>query len=296
MTDLSDRKLVNAAAKLAEDEGEHLYGRRDFRYEKCVPALTRYLIDHREDWYPIQQDDDRFLKAIQDFHSMRPTMTIYGYARESTRKQELGMKAQIQELKKAGCDKIIQDKGQSGWDNLIESKAWQSIADEITGGDKLCVWSQSRLGRDNTEVAWVIGRLTKRGIAIQILEEDRLITDMNIFAQNATMTLKGLVDHSELVDNKKRTNGALSVLKEAGVRLGRKPELTEKDVKAIRDLRGRGLGYVAIGKVVRRKLKSTGQYVNTSPRVVKKVLDGTYISLEQWEHQNALARISLAKG
>lgn len=222
-------------------------------------------------------------------------MTNYGYARESTKKQDLGMKAQLQELKKAGCDPIIQDKGQSGADNLIESKVWQTIADKITTGDTLTVWSQSRLGRDNTEVAWVIGRLTKRGIAVHILEEDRLITDMDDFSQNATMTLKGLTDHNERIELKKRTKKALGVLQEAGVKLGRKPSLTEKDLRDIRDLHSRGLGYTAIGKVVRTK-KLSGKWVNTSPRTIRSVIEGTYLSRETWEHQNALARLSMRGG
>ncbi len=69
MTDFRDRKLVNAAAELAEEEGNYRYGRWDIRYDRFVATLTRYLIDHQEDWYPIQEDDTRFLKAIQNFYN-----------------------------------------------------------------------------------------------------------------------------------------------------------------------------------------------------------------------------------
>jgi DNA invertase Pin-like site-specific DNA recombinase len=219
-------------------------------------------------------------------------MTIYGYARESTRKQELGLTAQLQELKKSGCHQIIQDLGQSGETNLIESEAWLSIADRIEPGDTLKVWSQSRLGRESYEVSFVIGRLTKRGIAVHILEEGRVISDLDNFNQNATMTLKGLTDHNERVEIKKRTKKALTVLKDAGVTLGRKPALTAKDIAKIQELRLLGIGYASIGKVVQWR-SDDGMLHITDPRTVKAGLSPGYITREKWDRRNQIARLTL---
>lgn len=222
-------------------------------------------------------------------------MTKYGYARESTRRQELGLAAQVLELEKAGCDHILTDPGQSGAANLIESKVWESIASVITTGDELKVWSQSRLGRDNTEVAWVIGRLTKRGISIHVLEEGRIITDMDDFNQNATMTLKGLADHNERVEIKKRTKKALRVLKDAGVSLGQKPVFSTKQVAEIRRLHSLGIGYGTIAKLVPWK-SADGKLHISDPRTVKAALSGSYVTSDVWEARNDLARKTMLSG
>jgi DNA invertase Pin-like site-specific DNA recombinase len=220
-------------------------------------------------------------------------MTTYGYARESTGKQDLGMIAQVKALKEAGCDVIVRDPGQSGEDNLLESKQWMKIADKIQSGDMLRVWSQSRLGRDNNEVGYVIGRLVKRKIAVHLLDEDRIINDLSNFNQNATTTLKGLMDATELYQLRVRTKAGLGVLQDAGVKLGRKPTLSAKDVEAIHDLRSRGLGFTAIGKIVRTEAVVTGEWVNTAPATVKAVVENRYLWREEWERLNAIARLKM---
>lgn len=219
-------------------------------------------------------------------------MTIYGYARESTKKQDLGLKSQVLELKKAGCDRIVEDFGQSGETNLIESKAWDSIADEIQSGDTLLVWSQSRLGRESYEVSFVIGRLTKRGISVHILEENRIISNLDDFGQNSMMTLKGLADHNERVEVKKRTKKALAVLKEANVALGRKPTFNAKDVLRINELRAKGLGYRQIARLVPWKDESGKTHV-ADPKTIRFALSSEYVNSDEWDRRNQIARLSI---
>ncbi|CAN02369.1 Transposon Tn3 resolvase [Clavibacter michiganensis subsp. michiganensis] len=220
-------------------------------------------------------------------------MTTYGYARESTDKQDLGMIAQVKALKEAGCDVIIRDQGQSGEDNLLESTQWKKIADKIQSGDVLKVWSQSRLGRDNNEVGYVIGRLVKRKIPVHILDQNRVIDDLTKFDQNATTVLKGLMDANELHQLRERTKLGLAQLIEGGVKLGRKPTIWEKDVQDILELRSRGLGYTAIGKIVRTRAVVSGEWVNTAPATVKAVVEGRYLWREEWERLNAIARLQM---
>lgn len=219
-------------------------------------------------------------------------MTIYGYARESTKKQDLGMRAQVQELKAAGCDHVLTDRGQSGETNLIESKVWGSIADDIQAGDTLVVWSQSRLGRESYEVGFVIGRLTKRGITVRILEEDRTITDLDDFKQNATMVIKGIADHDERVSNKKRTKKALAVLKEANVALGRKPTFDTKQVLRIKELRAKGLGYRQIAQLVPWKDESGKTHI-ADPKTIRVALSVEYVNKDEWERRNQIARLGI---
>lgn len=216
-------------------------------------------------------------------------MTIYGYARESTTKQDLGLAAQVRELKKAGCEVIVTDKGQSGETNLIESKAWASIADQIKPGDILKVWSQSRLGRESYEVQYVVGRLTKRGIPVHLLEENRIITDLDDIAQNASLAFKSVADHQERVEIKKRILKANEVRRDFGGKLGRKPALTSKDVQKIKAFREQGWGYTAIGKLVQHKL-ADGRLIDTNPQTVKKALDPDYVTRDEWDAHNEAVR------
>src|SRR5699024_11884919 len=177
-------------------------------------------------------------------------MTIWGYARESTNKQELGLKAQVAELRKSGCDTIIEDAGSSGATNLIDSEKWKLIIEHIEDGDTLRVWSQSRLGRESYEVQFVVGRLVKRGIAVEVLEEGHTFNDLVDFGQNSRLALLSLTDHHERVEIKKRTKKALDLLKENGVRLGSAPKLSDADVAQVRVLRDKGLGLASIAKVL----------------------------------------------
>src|SRR3546814_455877 len=157
------------------------------------------------------------------------------------------------------------------------------------------VWSQSRLGRENYEVSFVIGRLTKQGVTVRILDEDRVITDMDDFNQNATMTLKGLADHNERVEIKKRTKRALKVLKDAGVALGQKPVFSTKHVAEIRRLRALGLGFGTIAKLVPWK-SADGKLHISDPRTVKAALSGSYVTSDVWEARNELARQTMLSG
>lgn len=93
---------------------------------------------------------------------------------------------------------------------------------------------------------------------------------------------------------KKKTQRAIDALKEAGVPLGRKPSLTEKQVKQIKQLREVGLGATSIGKVVRTVRKSDGASVATSPRVIRQVLSGEYESREAYEARSLEARQRMA--
>lgn len=221
-------------------------------------------------------------------------MTIYGYARESTQKQELGLAAQITELRKSGCDEIVEDFGQSGETNLIESSAWKSIADKITSGDTLRVWAQSRLGRENYEVSFVIGRLVKSGVTVHILETGQVIDNMDDFGQNATMTLKALTDHSERIEIRKRTRKGLQVKKDHGGLVGRKPAYGLKQITEMKRLRAEGCGYGTIGKLVQWK-DANGRPHVADPKTVKAALSDEYVTREEWEATNESARIAVAR-
>lgn len=90
-----------------------------------------------------------------------------GYARVSTKDQNLDM--QIDELKKAGCEKIYKDFGISG------SKASRPELDEmlknIRSGDTVVIWKLDRLGRSLKDLVTLVERFNKEHIGLQSLHD-----------------------------------------------------------------------------------------------------------------------------
>lgn len=66
-----------------------------------------------------------------------------GYARVSTEEQNLNF--QRDALKKAGCNKIVTDKGVSG--NSTKRDGLDRALKQVKRGDVLVVWKLDRLGR-----------------------------------------------------------------------------------------------------------------------------------------------------
>ena len=89
-----------------------------------------------------------------------------GYARVSTIEQSLDL--QIDALKRAGCEKIIEDtvsgktESRSGLDRVREM---------LREGDVLVVWRLDRLGRSLKHLIELIAELEKQGVGFQSLQE-----------------------------------------------------------------------------------------------------------------------------
>jgi DNA invertase Pin-like site-specific DNA recombinase len=91
---------------------------------------------------------------------------IFGYARVSTKEQNLNL--QIDALKKAGSDKIFQEKvsGRSPQrPELIK------LLEQIRPGDTLIVFSVDRLGRTTRELIILLNDFKEKGITFKSLSE-----------------------------------------------------------------------------------------------------------------------------
>ena len=90
----------------------------------------------------------------------------FGYARTSKLEQNLDL--QIDELKKAGCEKIITDKI-SG--SVAERPGLGKLKEQLRPKDVIVVWRLDRLGRSlKNLIDWFI-ELEKNGIEFQSLHE-----------------------------------------------------------------------------------------------------------------------------
>lgn len=91
---------------------------------------------------------------------------LIGYARVSTVDQKVA--PQIDELKKAGCEKIFRDKVSGA---KSDRPGLQEALDFLREGDSLVVWRLDRLGRSLKHLLETVGLLEERGIGFRSLQE-----------------------------------------------------------------------------------------------------------------------------
>ena len=141
-------------------------------------------------------------------------MTKIGYARVSTLDQNLD--SQLDELNKAGCTKIFQEKASS----VKKRPAFEKCLDYLREGDTLVVWKLDRLGRTTKKLLELIDDLKDRGINLQIIT---LGVDTSTAAGRLFFTMMaGLAEMKrELI--RERTNAGLQAARARGRMGGRKP-------------------------------------------------------------------------
>lgn len=148
-----------------------------------------------------------------------------GYARVSTQDQNLDL--QNDELTKAGCEKIYQEKV-SG--SKAERPELQEMLKHLRRGDNLVIWKLDRLGRNLKHLIELVGELGKRGVGLISLKETIDTTTANgklvfhIFCSLAEF-------EREII--RERTMAGLTAARARGRVGGRKKALDEGQVKML---------------------------------------------------------------
>ncbi|WP_035322430.1 recombinase family protein [Peribacillus kribbensis] len=96
-------------------------------------------------------------------------MTKYGYARVSTRKQEIGgnsLESQIEKLQSEGCQVIFEE---AFTGTKIDRPEFKRLLDQLKEGDTLVVTKLDRFARSTVEGINVVKQLFERGIKVHIL-------------------------------------------------------------------------------------------------------------------------------
>jgi DNA invertase Pin-like site-specific DNA recombinase len=91
---------------------------------------------------------------------------IFGYARVSTKEQNLNLQSDA--LKKAGCERIFQEKVSGRSPNRPELL---KLLEQIRPGDTLIVFSVDRLGRTTRELIILLNDFKEKGITFKSLSE-----------------------------------------------------------------------------------------------------------------------------
>ena len=145
---------------------------------------------------------------------------LIGYARVSTNDQNLD--SQIDELKKAGVEKIFSDIANG---TKSQRPKLEKCFIELNKGDTLLVWRLDRLGRSLPHLVSLVSELKDRGIAFKSISDGSIDTTtasgeliFNIFASLAQFERNLIIE---------RTRAGLSAARSRGKVGGRKPLLME---------------------------------------------------------------------
>jgi len=157
-------------------------------------------------------------------------MAKVGYARVSTNQQELDM--QIEALLAAGVkdssDFLFTDKASGKND---EREGLQRMLLKVREGDHLLVTKLDRLGRNTANMISIIEELDARGVTVQFLD-DGISTEGTM--GKMVITILSAVAQAERERILERTNEGRRAAMRRGVRMGRKPRITEEEKKQIR--------------------------------------------------------------
>lgn len=146
-----------------------------------------------------------------------------GYARVSRSDQVLDR--QLDELKSAGCDRIVTEKASGGKD--VERPEFEHLRRDLRKGDRLVVTELSRLGRHTGKLVELNDELQERGVGLRVLNLDidtstpsgRLI--FNVVAAVAQMERELLIE---------RTRSGLAAARAQGRIGGRRRTISDKQI------------------------------------------------------------------
>lgn len=154
---------------------------------------------------------------------------LIGYARVSLRlKQDPA--AQVAALKAAGCARVFVDELSRYQD---ERPGLAQALDHLRPGDTLVVWKLDRVAAGMRQAARLLDELHGRGANLRSLTE---AFDTSTPVGEVLFGVLAVFARLETEANHERTRERLAYLKSKGVRLGRKPLLTQKQVQQAEQL------------------------------------------------------------
>jgi DNA invertase Pin-like site-specific DNA recombinase len=160
-----------------------------------------------------------------------------GYCRVSTQDQNLEL--QLDELKKAGCEKIFQDVASGSKD---ERRGLQEAINFAREGDCLVVWKLDRLSRSLRHLIDTVNQLKERGVGLKVITQN---LDTTTPSGTLVFHIFGALAEFERLLIKERTNAGLASARARGRVGGRPKAMDEKKVQIARSLYADGKTSVA---------------------------------------------------
>lgn len=148
-------------------------------------------------------------------------MATVGYARVSTTDQNL--EAQLEELTKAGVDKLYQEKASGA---KADRPELVSMLDYVREGDVVVVCKLDRIARSTKHLLTIVEELEKKSVAFRVLN---INLDTSTPTGKLMLTMLGAIATFEREMMLERQRDGIRIAKEKGdVYKGRKPTAREK--------------------------------------------------------------------
>jgi DNA invertase Pin-like site-specific DNA recombinase len=152
---------------------------------------------------------------------------IIGYARTSTLHQVAGFEAQVQDLRRAGCEKLFQEQAST----RSNRPQLQAALEFVRDGDVFVVTRLDRLARSVPDLMGIIEVLEKRRVGLRILN---LGMDTQTPTGRLMLTVLGGVAQFEREVMLERQREGIAKAKAAGKYKGRKPVSLEGRQEVVR--------------------------------------------------------------
>ncbi|HEY7551226.1 MAG TPA: recombinase family protein [Hyphomicrobiaceae bacterium] len=158
-------------------------------------------------------------------------MSLYGYARVSTQSQNLDR--QIGALRAAGVDRLFTEKA-SGKSTKDRPRLEKAI-DLLGTGDTLVVAEWDRATRSMLDGIKLIERINARGALLKVLDKPHL--DLTTPLGRGFIAFLSAMAEDERERIARRAHDGRAAARRRGVRMGRKPKLTDyQQAEALRRL------------------------------------------------------------
>jgi DNA invertase Pin-like site-specific DNA recombinase len=168
---------------------------------------------------------------------------LIGYARTSRTDQNLDL--QLDALRKAGCEQIFRDSGESG--SEVSRPELDKALAAAQPGDTLVVWRLDRFGRSLTHLVNAIAGLGKRGVTFRSLRDPIDTTNATGKLIFHVMAALAQFERDLLVE---RTQAGLEAAKRRGQKLGPSFKLRLAQVTSIRTMVAEGKPVAEIAALV----------------------------------------------
>lgn len=166
-------------------------------------------------------------------------MTTIGYARVSSRGQDLGV--QLEKLEGAGCDKIFKEK-RSGVD--AGRPELKRCLEYLREGDTLLVTKIDRLARSTSDLYRIVTALADKDVGFKVIDDPSIDTGSR--TGKLIMGILALIAEFENDIRHERQMDGIKKARERGIRFGRKPLLVSETIHQVKTLRKAGKTVPAI--------------------------------------------------
>lgn len=149
------------------------------------------------------------------------SVTIYGYVRVSTDKQETGSDAQRRALAAAGCDTIREERASGRKARPVLAK----LVSELSASDVLTVYRFDRISRGVADFYAIGQRIRERGASLRSLVEH---FDTSTPIGKAMMGFAAVWAELEADTTRERVRNGLAAARARGIALGRRRALSQE--------------------------------------------------------------------